>query len=667
MYAGIKNKVFDIFNLPMVIIAGTLLPVSFLLGNYNIKMFHFLSEIIIVLLLFSIAIVTISSSDINKNPWFRFLGVCFSVVVLFELFHIMFSEELLIFGGTNHSISYFFDIAESYVASFAVLIFICLCHRNCNTLKVTYYFFIIPVALLIMIELNLMPFLLSPNSYGFNTVGEFSIICLNILALIVIHLRKSDFSLDIRCYIGMALIFDIYSKIFLIFNWQHYNISYILYLYFKAMGMYMIYAIILRKTLLQPVGMMNEELYKQNLELIASQNLIKERERLYRKVIEKIPAPIYLSKEGRIEFVNNSMVSLLKADSPEALIGMDVQSLVHHSSLNQILKAVSEAKDDNPVIAFPEKIVDFNNNILDVEFTCLPVESSNGYFRMVLFTDMTAVKKSESMAAALEEAKENERLYSEYFANLSHEFRTPINVIYSSSQMISLYSDKGSIEKIVNYNNIIKQNCYRISKLVNNIIDSSRINEGFYRINPVMVDFISLVEDTVASVSPFIQDHDVEIIFDTEVEELPLYCDPDKIERIILNLLSNAVKYKKDGAGNIEVNIYILDNDMVEISVKDNGKGIPKEKVEILFSRFMKVDKSFTRNQEGSGLGLCIVKSLVELHKGVISVHSEVNVGSDFRIKLPIINSGEPLYEDRVIKTKSIDEKVRIEFSDVFL
>lgn len=666
MEMGSKNHFFDVFSYKKVILILLMVLLSFYIGNYNLHVFHFFCETIIILFLFSISIVTTSTSEINKNYWFRFLGISFSIVVIFQLFHLILSDEYSIFKEATNSLSYFFDISESYVASFAILIFISMCYKDNNPKKITYFFCLLPVVLLCMIRFDLMSFLFMPNEQGFNTIGELSVICLNVLSLIVIHMRRKNFSLEIQCYIGIGLIFDIYSKIFLIINWQYADVSYILYHYFKAMGMYMVYIVILRNTLLQPVSMLNEELYKQNLNLINSEKIIKDKERVYRNVIEKIPIPIYLSNDYKIEFANDSMMRLLKADSKEVLIGTDVRAIVHPSSLEQVIKVVSESKEDNPVIAFPEKIIDFNQNILDVEFTCLPIESLTGYFRMVLITDMTAVKKSEAMETALEEAKENERMYSEYFANLSHEFRTPINVIYSSSQMINMYAEKGSIEKIVNYNNIIKQNCYRISKLVNNIIDSSRINEGFYRINPVMVDFISLVEDTVASVSPFLQDHNVKIIFDTEVEELPLYCDPDKIERIVLNLLSNAVKYKKEGEGKIEVNIYTLNNGFVELSIKDNGKGIPKEKIEILFNRFTKVDKSFTRVQEGSGLGLYIVKSLVDLHKGEISVHSEEGIGSDFRIKLPVINNGEPISENRVIKTKSIDEKVRIEFSDVY-
>ncbi len=667
METGRKSEIFSVFNYKNVLLVLLLLPLSFYLGHYNLYAFHFFCEIIIIMILFSISIVTTSTSEINKNLWFRFLGIGFSIVVIFQLFHLILSDEYNIFKETTNYLSYFFDIAESYVASFALLIFLGMSNKNYDPKKITYYFYLIPITLLLMISFDAMTFILEPNAQGFNTIGELSVICLNVLALIVIYIRNGDFNIETRCYIGIGLIFDIYSKIFLIINWQYANISYILYHYFKAMGMYMVYIIILKETLLQPVKLLNKEIYKQNLDLVASEKFIKDRERVYRNVIEKIPIPVYLSKEGKIEFANESMVRLLKADSIDDLIGINVESIVDPSSLNEVLQLVSEAREDNPIIAFPEKIIDFKNDILDVELTCFPIESLDGYLRLILMTDMSAVKKSQAMAVALEEAKENERLYTEYFANLSHEFRTPINVIYSSSQMIDMYSGRENIEKIVNYNDIIKQNCYRISKLVNNIIDSSRISEGFYKINPIMVDFISLVEDTVASVLPYLQDHNVEIIFDTEVEELPLYCDPEKIERIILNLLSNAVKYKKEITGKIEVNIYILDNDYVEVSVKDNGKGIPKEKVEVLFSRFMKVDRSFTRDQEGSGLGLSIVKSLVELHQGTISVHSEVGVGSDFRIKLPIIDNGDPLPECRMIKTKSIDEKVRIEFSDVYL
>ncbi|MDF2879427.1 MAG: sensor signal transduction histidine kinase, partial [Clostridia bacterium] len=154
--------------------------------------------------------------------------------------------------------------------------------------------------------------------------------------------------------------------------------------------------------------------------------------------------------------------------------------------------------------------------------------------------------------------------------------------------------------------------------------------------------------------------------FDTDIEEKIVACDSDKIERIILNLLSNAIKFTKSG-GKIEVTLADAD-DTIKISIKDTGIGIPKEKQNFIFERFIQIDKSLSRNREGSGIGLSLVKSLVELHNGNISVNSVHGQGSEFIIVLPafVLPQAEVSLDFPSAPIESKIDRINIEFSDIY-
>ena len=156
---------------------------------------------------------------------------------------------------------------------------------------------------------------------------------------------------------------------------------------------------------------------------------------------------------------------------------------------------------------------------------------------------------------------------------------------------------------------------------------------------------------------------DISIIFDTDNEEIYTYIDKPEIERIILNLLANCIKFTPNG-GEIKVNIYDKVSEF-KIVVEDNGVGIPKNKIDLIFEEFGQVDKSLSRKAEGSGIGLSIVKNLIELHDGSIKVKSEENKGTQFIITIPIKSTIKDSYQEdkRIYNT---EEKISIEFSDIY-
>ena len=267
------------------------------------------------------------------------------------------------------------------------------------------------------------------------------------------------------------------------------------------------------------------------------------------------------------------------------------------------------------------------------------------------------------------EIKEIEKAKSQFFANLSHEIKTPINIIYSCIQLLEvnkINGEKALSDAYNKYDNTLKQNCYRLLRLVNNLVDMTKIDSGYMKLIFINCEIVSLVEDITLSIIPYVESKNINIVFDTYIEELEIRCDPESMERVILNLLSNAIKFTNN-AGNISV-IVEADDKYVFIRVKDDGIGISKDIREDIFNRFVQEDKSLNRKNEGSGIGLALVKSLVELHDGEVYLE-DVSEGSEFVVKLPNIKINEEVNNhNRVmeVESKPLVQKINIEFSDIY-
>ncbi len=225
-------------------------------------------------------------------------------------------------------------------------------------------------------------------------------------------------------------------------------------------------------------------------------------------------------------------------------------------------------------------------------------------------------------------------------------------------------SNKHDEDFILKVNNakIIDDNCNRLLRLINNIIDIDKYKYGNMTLNLEKVNIVELSESVVTSILPYVKARNLEIIFDTTEEEIMMNIDCNKIERVLLNLLSNAIKFSNKG-GTIRVNL-IKNDDILRIEVEDNGIGIKDDNLHKIFDKFVQLDSTMTRKNEGTGIGLSIVKSFVELHNGNISVESKINEGSIFTVDLPIVN------EEIEYKEYSEDEIInmsKLELSDIYM
>lgn len=410
----------------------------------------------------------------------------------------------------------------------------------------------------------------------------------------------------------------------------------------------------------------------------AELGLIESKKR-YRRLLESIPDAVLLHINGEIMYANASALDFLGLKDKKEIRGKNIIDFIYEDYKDEARARIVRIQRKSEKMPLMEcKITRFDGKAMDVEVSEIGYLYDNKPASLMVIRDITERKQTEKLKRDFEEkrilldkAYEYDRIKNEFFANISHELRTPLNVILSAIQVMMLSLNKEGImdiKKLRNYTGMIRQNCYRLLRLVNNIIDLSKIDAGFYEIHPQNQNIVSIVEDITQSVVEYAREKSIDIEFDTDTEEKIISCDPDKIERIILNLLSNSIKFTEPG-GKIFVNI-IDEGDNVKIILKDTGIGIPEDKINIIFERFRQASKSLIKNNQGSGIGLSLVKSLVELHNGKINVKSRKNEGSEFIIELPVGFAEGNLYEDINVMENNLEqskiERISIEFSDIY-
>ncbi|KYH35444.1 sensor histidine kinase TmoS [Clostridium tepidiprofundi DSM 19306] len=400
---------------------------------------------------------------------------------------------------------------------------------------------------------------------------------------------------------------------------------------------------------------------------------------IYSNLLELIPDSLVLLNNNCIVYANKAAAELLGASKPSDIVGKRVSDFLVLSAYDV---ALIEQENDilyrNGVVPVIEKRYirksDNKEIIIETKHALVPYKGEKVVLNVS--RDISERKKIQVLkekikekTLLLEKSKEYDKAKTEFFTNISHELRTPLNVILGIIQLVEKKSN-GSYEfnqgKISSYIRTLKHNCYRLLRLVNNLIDITKIDAGYLSMNFGKYNLVNVIENITLSVVGYSESKGINLIFDTNVEEKYMCVDPDKIERIVLNLLSNAIKFTEAGD---EIRVTFTDlGDKVRISVKDTGIGIPKDKQDKIFERFVQVDKSLSRKNEGSGIGLSMVKAFVEMHAGTIEVNSEYGNGSEFIIELPVRE-----FESKIIcKDKAYDEyanveKINIEFSDIYI
>lgn len=419
---------------------------------------------------------------------------------------------------------------------------------------------------------------------------------------------------------------------------------------------------------------LNLRLSQRNIVLNELNTINLKSEKRYCDLIESFKDGIITFNMGRIIYVNNEAVHMLGFKYKEEILGRDFNYLLdnlmekENVDSNLVLEDSSLVVEDSDIKLFGnnlKKLYRFNsksNNLKEFELYLV----KNGEKREIAYIrDITDTNIYNKFREKYEDCVKQEEIKNEFYSNISHELRTPINVINSALTLNEIYLKDNSIHSISKNNDIIRQNCLRLIRTINNFIDANKISEGYLKANKKIYNVVEIVEEVAIATRRYARKINNSIIFDSEDKEIYLPIDRDMIERVILNLLSNSIKYGEENR-NIKINIYSKDR-YVYIVVKNYSKVIDKDEGKYIFDQFTKLNKSFNREKEGSGLGLFLSKTIIELHNGSIKFKSENRRGNEFIIKIPIVYDIRGYEPGESVEIVTLDKKVDVEFADIYI
>jgi len=364
-----------------------------------------------------------------------------------------------------------------------------------------------------------------------------------------------------------------------------------------------------------------------------------------------------LDREGTIIKANKS-ASTLFSKAQNEMTGCLCSEIIHcnleHSNDCHFNKVIQSKKRESAQLPIGEK---WFTEIVD------PLLDHENKLRgaVYIMNDMTERKRWEKeLISAKEKAEESDRLKSAFLANMSHEIRTPMNGILGFTELL-LEPDLSSEQKEA-YINIINQSGQRMLNTVNDIMEISKIEAGIVTVDLKEFDVQERLVELIWFFNPEAMKKGLKLILENKApkEVAIISTDQNKLDSILINLIKNAIKFTQ--AGEIRVGCMIREK-MLEFYVKDTGIGIPAERQQAIFERFVKADIMDKDAHQGSGLGLAITKAYVEMLGGEIRVESKINEGSTFLFTLPLNGpvqvktgiKGNKIQEEKTSQTKGLN------------
>jgi len=236
-----------------------------------------------------------------------------------------------------------------------------------------------------------------------------------------------------------------------------------------------------------------------------------------------------------------------------------------------------------------------------------------------------------------EHLKAVDEMKSRFFSNITHEFRTPLSLIISPLEQI--LQDKELTPELSKKLSVVDRNAQHLLRLINQLLDMSKLETGNMKLALFLGELHSFVQDTVQLFKQNAETRHIKLKVDTTNAKGYYFFDSEKWEKILFNLISNALKFTPED-GEVSVKLFALEKDnensLMQLQVSDTGIGIPEANIPFVFRRFYQVDESGTRKYEGTGIGLSLVKELIELMGGSIEVESKPGEGTDFKVSLPV-------------------------------
>lgn len=387
-----------------------------------------------------------------------------------------------------------------------------------------------------------------------------------------------------------------------------------------------------RKQMLEEI---NNEINFKNLDLEKKQMELKNDENIFKNIYFNIAIPLaIINKENRIIYINNKFKDISGKENIREIINKNIFTFV---DIIDFLKNLKGNLDEKYIV---ENVVMKNNRKKVFNVNVIKMEKDEN---ILIFHDITREKRIEEIKKDYEKKIIEEKMKNDFLSNISHDIKAPINVIYSALQLENMLIKEEKIEELKKYNHINKENILTISRLTNNLIDSSKLSNNYLNPNMETLNIVELIEDSCNCFVEYIKNKNLKFCFDTEEEELYIRCDRELMERIVINIISNSIKYTFEGE--ITVRIYVK-NKKVIIEFKDTGIGISEELMASVFNKYSIGKKSLNEFYKNTGIGLYVVQNLVKIQRGTIRLTSKENVGTTIAVEFLLeLSNGDFNYD----------------------
>lgn len=370
---------------------------------------------------------------------------------------------------------------------------------------------------------------------------------------------------------------------------------------------------------------------------------VKESEQWLFTVLKSIGDGVIITNaNSQVKFMNAVAEELTQWQQSDALDRnvAEVFNIINGITRTPIENPLTKAFQENTVVEIPDETILITRNGAEIfiDDTAAPIKDDRGNSTgaILVFRDNTERKRSsEALKQKAEELARANRLKDEFLAIISHELRTPLNAILGWTQLLNKKKVNEAI--LLQALATIERNAKAQLTIIEDILDAARIVRDNLRLQARPVDLIAIVNSMIWDMRPTIEAKGIKVesIIDDSIGEI--LGDPDRLRQVFWNLFSNALKFTPDG-GKIQVRLNSIGN-YAQIHVSDTGIGISPEFLPYVFDRFRQADSSSTRKYAGLGLGLAIVRHLVELHGGTVRAESDgEGLGSTFTVRLPLVN-----------------------------
>lgn len=367
-----------------------------------------------------------------------------------------------------------------------------------------------------------------------------------------------------------------------------------------------------------------------------TQAYLKQSEERYRRLVELSPDSIHVECDDHIIFVNSAGLDLFGATTAEEIIGRSMFDITHPHDYDTVRNRQGLVLAGESAPMTEQRQIKLDGTVFWAAVIAIPLTWQGNPAALVVTRDITHQKHAE---AGLKEAKDAaefaNRSKTEFLANMSHELRTPLNAVIGFSEIMKdqMFGAIGH-NNYLGYVNDIHESGTHLLKVINDLLDLSKVEAG--KMEPLFesVDVSKAIESSLRTVEGRAHERGISIMVKIEQKLPEIYADERMLKQILMNLLSNAVKFTPEG-GKIRLRARVRTGGDIELSVIDTGIGIARSDLETVMEPFGQVESILTRKFDGTGLGLPLTRSLVEIHGGHMSIQSKQGLGTKVTIRLP--------------------------------